>query len=51
MNTDEPQTLKLSVSGMANVTASDIDAPSQVEIMNKKRAYRHSYFQRVKIKH
>lgn len=36
MNTDEPQTLKLSVSGMANVAASDIDTPSQVEIMNKK---------------
>lgn len=36
MNTDEPQTLKLSVSGMANVTAKDIDAPSQVEIMNEK---------------
>lgn len=36
MNTDEPQTLKLSVSGIANVTAKDIDAPSQVEIMNKK---------------
>ena len=36
MNTDESQTLKLSISGMANVTASDIDAPSQVEIMNKK---------------
>lgn len=36
MNTDEPQTLKLSASGMANVTAGDIDAPSQVEIMNKK---------------
>lgn len=36
MNTDEPQTLKLSVSGIANVTAKDIGAPSQVEIMNKK---------------
>lgn len=36
MNTDEPQTLKLSASGIANVTAKDIDAPSQVEIMNKK---------------
>lgn len=36
MNTDEPQTLKLSASGIANVTAKDINAPSQVEIMNKK---------------
>ena len=36
MNTDEPQTLKLSASGMANVAAKDIEAPSQVEVMNKK---------------
>ena len=36
MNTDEPQTAKISASGIANVTAKDIDAPSQLEIMNKK---------------
>jgi len=36
MNTDEPQTAKISASGMANVTAKDIEAPSQLEIMNKK---------------
>lgn len=36
MNTDEPQTLKLSAGGIANITAKDISAPSQVEIMNKK---------------
>ena len=36
MNTDESQTAKISVSGIANVTAKDIEAPSQLEIMNKK---------------
>ena len=36
MNTDEPQTAKISASGMANVTAKDIEAPSQLEIMNGK---------------
>ena len=36
MNTDEPQTAKISASGMTTVTAKDIDAPSQMEIMNKK---------------
>ena len=36
MNTDEPQTAKISASGMTTVTAKDIDAPSQLEIMNKK---------------
>lgn len=36
MNTDEPQTAKISASGIANVTARDIEAPSQLEIMNKK---------------
>ena len=36
MNTDEPQLVKIFASGIANVTAKDIDAPSQVEIMNKK---------------
>lgn len=35
MNTDEPQTLKISASGMAKVTAKDIKAPSQVEVINK----------------
>ena len=36
MNTDEPQLVKIFANGIANVTAKDIDAPSQVEIMNKK---------------
>jgi len=36
MNTDEPQTAKISASGIANVAAKDIEAPSQLEIMNKK---------------
>ena len=36
MNTDEPQTAKISASGISNVTADDIEAPSQVEVMNKK---------------
>jgi DNA-directed RNA polymerase subunit alpha len=31
---DEPQTLKLSVKGAKDVTAKDIEAPSQVKIMN-----------------
>ncbi|KKT19415.1 MAG: DNA-directed RNA polymerase subunit alpha [Parcubacteria group bacterium GW2011_GWB1_43_8] len=36
MNTDESQTAKISASGMANVTADDIEVPSQLEVMNKK---------------
>ena len=36
MNTDELQTAKISASGISNVTARDIEAPSQVEVMNKK---------------
>ena len=36
INTDEPQTAKISASGITNVTAKDIDVPSQLEIMNKK---------------
>jgi len=36
MNTDEPQMAKISASGITNVTAKDIDVPSQLEIMNKK---------------
>src|SRR3990167_6385739 len=36
INTDEPQTAKISASGIANVTAKDIEVPSQLEIMNKK---------------
>ena len=36
MNTDEPQTARISASGIAVVTAKDIEAPSQVEIMNGK---------------
>lgn len=35
MLTDEPQTLNLTVKGVKNVKASDIDAPGQVEILNK----------------
>lgn len=35
MNTDEPQTLKISAGGIAKVTAKDIKAPSQVEVINK----------------
>ncbi len=34
MNSEEPQTLKLSVKGIREVTAKDIDAPGQVEILN-----------------
>lgn len=34
MNSDEPQTLKLSVKGIREVTAKDIEAPGQVEILN-----------------
>src|SRR3989338_4435450 len=36
INTDEPQTAKISASGIANVTAKDIEIPSQLEVMNKK---------------
>ena len=35
MLTAEPQTLNLKVKGVKNVTAGDIDAPGQVEILNK----------------
>lgn len=35
MLTNEPQTLNLKVKGVKNVKASDIDAPGQVEILNK----------------
>jgi len=36
MLTDEPQTLTLSAKGIKSVTAGDITAPGQVEILNKK---------------
>lgn len=35
LNTDEPQVAKISVSGMKDVTAKDISAPTQVEVLNK----------------
>lgn len=35
MNTDEPQTAKISVNGPADVTAKDIEVSSQVEILNR----------------
>ncbi|MEK9161139.1 MAG: DNA-directed RNA polymerase subunit alpha, partial [Patescibacteria group bacterium] len=35
MNTDEIQTAKISINGIKEVTAKDIEAPSQLEIMNK----------------
>lgn len=35
MLTDEPQILNLKIKGIKNVKASDIDAPGQVEILNK----------------
>lgn len=35
MNTDEPQTAKISVSGIKEVTAKDIETSSQLEVMNK----------------
>ncbi|MBI4068252.1 DNA-directed RNA polymerase subunit alpha [Candidatus Kaiserbacteria bacterium] len=34
LSTDEPQTLKLKIKGPKTVTASDIEAPGQVEILN-----------------
>lgn len=34
LNTDEPQTMTLKAKGIKEVTAKDIDAPGQVEIMN-----------------
>lgn len=34
MLTDEPQTVRLKVKGAKEVKASDIDAPSQIEVMN-----------------
>ncbi len=36
MNTDEPQSAKISASGITNITAKDIEVPSQLEVMNKK---------------
>lgn len=35
MNTDEPQTAKISASGVKEVTAKDIETSSQAEVMNK----------------
>lgn len=35
MNTDEAQTAKISVSGIKDVTAKDIETSSQLEVMNK----------------
>ena len=35
MNTDQTQTAKISINGIKEVTAKDIEAPSQLEIMNK----------------
>jgi DNA-directed RNA polymerase subunit alpha len=35
MNTDEPQAVKISASGVTKVTAKDIKTPSQAEVMNK----------------
>lgn len=35
LHTDEPQTATLKVKGEKKVTAADIDAPSQVEVINK----------------
>ncbi len=34
VNTDEPQTLNLKIKGVKEVTAKDIEAPGQVEILN-----------------
>ena len=36
MNTDEPQTVKISAGGITNIAAKDIEVPSQLEVMNKK---------------
>ena len=35
MNTDESQTIKLSVKGVKKVTAKDIEVPGQVEVLNR----------------
>lgn len=35
MNVDEPQILKISASGVTDVTAKDIKSPSQVEVLDK----------------
>lgn len=35
LTTDEPQTLKLKIKGVRDVTAGDIDCPGQVSILNK----------------
>jgi DNA-directed RNA polymerase subunit alpha len=37
LNSDEPQVLKIKSKGVKSITAGDIEAPSQVEIMNKKQ--------------
>jgi DNA-directed RNA polymerase subunit alpha len=37
MYTDEPQTLTLSVKGVKEVTAADIEHPGQIEILNKEQ--------------
>ena len=36
LNSNEPQVAKILVSGVKNVTAKDIDAPSQIEVLNTK---------------
>ncbi len=41
INSDEPQTLKLSVKGDKEVTAGDIEAPGQVEILNPEQVIAH----------
>ena len=35
MHTDEPQTAKISINGVKNATAKDIETSSQLEVMNK----------------
>ena len=35
MNTDQTQTAKISINGIKEVTAKDIETPSQLEVMNK----------------
>ena len=36
LNSDEPQTAKISVFGVKNITAKDIDTPTQIEVLNTK---------------
>ncbi|MEK9183584.1 MAG: DNA-directed RNA polymerase subunit alpha [Patescibacteria group bacterium] len=36
LNSDEPQIAKISVSGAKNITAKDIDTPTQIEVLNTK---------------